>query len=152
MPTPTTRARATPRHGLRADRGSVSVWFALAAVAIVLCVGIAVDLSGDVHARQRAHDIAAQAARAAGEQVAPAPAVRGHTPTVDPLTAQQAAETYLTHAGVTGTVTITADTVIHVTVHDSYTPMFLTMLGVTHLTVTGHSTARLERVVQGVGR
>ncbi len=54
---------------------------------MVLCVGIAVDLSGDVHAQQRAHDIAAQAARAAGEQIAPPPAIRGHTPTVDPSAA-----------------------------------------------------------------
>ncbi len=52
----------------------------------------------------------------------------------------------------TGTVTISSGTVIDVTVHDTYTPMFLTMIGVSHLTVTGHSTARLERVVQGVGR
>ena len=144
MPTPLTRARP--------DRGSVSVWFALAAVAMVVCVGIAVDLSGRVHAQQRAYDIAAQAARAAGEQIAAAPAVRGDTPTVDPAAAQRAATTYLTRAGVTGTVTIRNGTVIQVTVHDTYTPMFLTLIGVDHLRVTGHSTARLVRAVQGVGR
>ena len=144
MPIPLTRVRA--------DRGSVSVWFALAAVAMVICVGIAVDLSGRVHAQQRAYDIAAQAARAAGEQIAAAPAIRGDTPTIDPTAAQRAATTYLTRAGVTGTVTIRSGTIIEVTVHDTYTPMFLTLIGVNHLNVTGHSTARLVRAVDGVGR
>ena len=36
------------------ERGSVSVWLALAALTMVLCVGIAVDLGGHVHAQQRA--------------------------------------------------------------------------------------------------
>ena len=31
------------------------MWLALAAVAMILCVGIAVDLGGHVHAQQRAH-------------------------------------------------------------------------------------------------
>ena len=146
-------SRCHPLHEIpHSDRGSVSVWLALATIAMVVCVGIAVDLSGDVHAQQRATDIAAQAARAAGEQIAAAPAIRGHTPTIDPAAAQRAATDYLSSAGVTGTVTIRSGTVIEVTVHDTYTPMFLTLIGVNHLPVTGHSTARLVRAVQGVGR
>ena len=38
---------------------------AFSALALVLCVGIAVDLGGQVHAQQRARSIAAQAARTA---------------------------------------------------------------------------------------
>ena len=134
------------------ERGSVSVWLALAALALVLCVGIAVDLGGQVHAQQRARDIAAQAARTAGEEVAAAQAVRGQSPTIDVAAAKRAASAYLAQAGVSGTVTVRSGNVLDVTVTDTYTPMFLTSIGVGTLTVTGHSTARLVRAVQGTER
>lgn len=136
----------------RDERGSVSVWLALAALAMVLCVGIAVDLGGHVHAQQRARDLAAQAARTAGEEVAAAQAVRGQTPTVDVAAAKRAASAYLAQAGVTGSVSVSAGNVLEVTVTDTYTPMFLTSIGVGTLTVHGHSTARLVRAVQGTER
>lgn len=137
---------------LRDERGSVSVWLALAAVALVLCVGIAVDLGGQVHAQQRARGIAAQAARTAGEEVAAAQAIRGQTPTVDVAAAKRAASAYLSQAGVTGTVSVRSGNVLDVTVTDTYTPMFLSSIGVGTLTVTGHSSARLVRAVQGTER
>lgn len=136
----------------RDERGSVSVWLALAALAMVLCVGIAVDLGGHVHAQQRARDLAAQAARTAGEEVAAAQAVRGQTPTVDVAAAKRAASAYLAQAGVTGSVSVSAGNVLEVTVTGTYTPMFLTSIGVGTLTVHGHSTARLVRAVQGTER
>ena len=136
---------------IRDERGSVSVWLALAAVALVLCVGIAVDLGGQVHAQQRARAIAAQAARTAGEEVAAAQAIRGQTPAVDVAAAKRAASAYLAQAGVTGTVTVRSGNV-EVTVTDTYTPMFLSSIGVGTLTVTGHSSARLVRAVQGTER
>ena len=134
------------------ERGSVSVWLALAALALVLCVGIAVDLGGQVHAQQRARDIAAQAARTAGEEVAAAQAVRGQSPTIDVTAAKRAASAYLAQAGVSGTVSVRSGNVLDVTVNDTYTPMFLTSIGVGTLTVTGQSTARLVRAVQGTER
>lgn len=137
---------------LRDERGSVSVWLALAAIALVLCVGIAVDLGGQVHAQQRARSIAAQAARTAGEEVAAAEAIRGQTPTVDVAAAKRAASAYLSQAGVTGTVSVRSGNVLDVTVTDTYTPMFLSSIGVGTLTVTGHSSARLVRAVQGTER
>lgn len=139
-------------QSVRDERGSVSVWFALTAVALILCLGIAVDLAGHVHAQQRAHQLAAQAARTAGEEVAAAQAIRGQTPTVDTTAAQRAAATYLTRAGVTGTVTIQAGNILHVRVTDTYTPLFLDSLGVGTLTVTGESTARLARALNGTER
>lgn len=134
------------------ERGSVSVWLALAALALVLCVGIAVDLGGQVHAQQRARSIAAQAARTAGEEVAAAQAIRGETPTVDVAAAKRAASAYLARAGVSGSVSVRSGNVLEVTVTDTYTPMFLPTIGVGNLTVTGHSTARLVRAVQGTER
>lgn len=140
------RDRAKPT---RDERGSVSVWLALTTLALVISIGIAVDLSGHVHAQQRARNIAAQAARTGAQEVTASDAIRGHTPRVDSTAAHRAAATYLSRAGVTGTVTVRAGGYLDVTVTDSYTPMFLTSLGVGTLTVTGESTARLVRAVQG---
>ncbi len=131
------------------ERGTVTLWIALTTFTIIICIGIAVDLGGHVHAQQRARNIAAQAARTGAQEVTAADAIRGHTPRVDNAAAHRAAATYLTRAGVTGTVTVRAGGYLDVTVTDSYTPMFLTSLGVGTLTVTGESTARLVRAVQG---
>ena len=51
------------------DRGSITVWLALSAVVMIILVGVAVDLCGQVYAKQRCQDIAAQAARAGGQQL-----------------------------------------------------------------------------------
>lgn len=136
----------------RDERGSISLWLALASVAMVLCVGLAVDLGGHTHAAQRAHDLAAQAARTAGEQVAAVQAIRGNTPQVDATAARAAAQQYLTRAGVTGSVAIQPGGRIAVTVTDSYDPIFLTTLGIGRLPVTGTATARLVRAVDGTER
>ena len=64
----------------------------------------------------------------------------------------RAAAGYLTRAGVTGTVQIKGGDTLVVTVSDSYTPIFLSMLGVRTIHVTGHSTARLVRAVHGTER
>lgn len=103
------RPRCRRRDEHRDERGSVSVWVALAALSLVVCLGI--DLGGHVHAQQRASAIAAQAAaRTAGEEVAAAQAIRGLTPTVDITAAKRAAAAYLAQAGVTGTVNVRSGT------------------------------------------
>ena len=130
----------------------MTIWLALAAFAMILCVGIAVDLSGQVNSQQRVRDIAAQAARVAGEEVAVAQAVRGETPQVDAVAAKAAADAYLQQAGVAGTITVQGGNVLEVTVTDSYQPIFLSSLGIGPLQVTGTSTARLLRAVQGTER
>ena len=99
--------------------------------------------------QQRAHDIAAQAARTGGEQVQAAPAIEGDYVAVDAVAARNAAEDYLTAAGVTGTVTISGGDTITVSVTDTYTPEFLTFIGLGDLTVTGKASARLIRSLGG---
>jgi Flp pilus assembly protein TadG len=134
------------------ERGSVGVWLALASLVMMLAVGLAVDLGGQVHAQQQGHDLAAQAARAGGEQLQAASAIQGTGATIDPTTAIAAANAYLTAAGVTGTVTVTGPDTITVTVHTSYTPTFLTAIGINHLNVTGTATAHLIRSLGGQPR
>ena len=47
----------------RDERGSISVWLAASSLVMMILVGLAVDLGGQVHAKQRAHDIAAEGNR-----------------------------------------------------------------------------------------
>ncbi|TYL51846.1 pilus assembly protein [Nocardioides sp. BGMRC 2183] len=133
----------------RAERGSVSVWMATTTFAMIVLVGLAVDLRGQVHARQRANDIAAQAARAGGEQVQAAPAIQGRSVRIDTGSARAAAQQYLRTAGVAGTVTITGGDTISVTVHDTYDTQFLPIIGIRRLEVGASASARLVRTLGG---
>lgn len=133
----------------RDERGSITVWLALSSFAMIFLVGLAVDLGGQVHAHERAHDLAAQAARAGGEEVEGGPAIQGSGLTINPATARAAAQSFLDQAGVSGTVTITSGDTITVTVHDSYDPQFLGLIGVHRLDVTGTASAHLIRTLGG---
>src|SRR3954463_2752656 len=113
----------------RDERGSISIWLAVSSLVMMILVGLAVDLGGQVHAKQRAHNIAAQAARTGGEQVQAAPAIKGDYVAGDAVSARHAAEAYLAASGVTGTVTISGGDTITVNVTDTYTPKFLSFIG-----------------------
>lgn len=131
----------------RLQRGSVSIWLVTASVAMIALVGLAVDLGGQVHAHQRAHDLAAQAARAGGEQVQAAPAVQGNYVAIDVSDARRAAQDYLAAAGVTGQVSVTGGDTITVTVDDRYEPRFLGSFGIGTMPVSGTASARLVRTI-----
>ena len=136
----------TPRR----ERGSVSIWLATSGFAMIVLVGLAVDLGGQVHAQQHARNLAAQAARTGGQQLQPVPAMRGETATADRARAVAAARTYLAAADVTGTVAVTGGTTVTVHVRDTYATTFLGIIGITSMTVTGHGRARITRSVEGV--
>lgn len=133
----------------RNERGSISIWMAVASLAMMVLVGLAVDLGGQVHAKQRAHDIAAEAARTGGQQVHAGPAIEGRYVSVDTAAARATAEQYLATAGVTGTVTITNGDTITVDVTDTYSPKFLGFIGIGDLPVTSDASARLVRSLGG---
>lgn len=133
----------------RGERGSISLWMVTSSFVMMVLVGLAVDLGGQVHAQQRARDLAAQAARTGGQQVQAAPAIEGRDLNVDASAARSAAEAYLSAAGIDGTVSISGGDTITVDVTDSYEPRFLGLLGIDHLDVTGTATARLVRSLGG---
>jgi hypothetical protein len=135
----------TPPH----ERGSITIWMATTSVAMTLLVGLAVDLGGQVHAQQRAHDLAAQAARAGGERVQAAPAIEGDYVRIDAVAAKSAAAGYLAAAEVDGTVTVTGGNTLTVHVTADYRPRFLGVLGIGHLPVSGTASARLVRSLGG---
>ena len=118
---------------------------------MVILAGLAVDLGGQVHARQHAVDVARQAARAAGQQLQPAPAVRGDALRTDPQRAA-AARSYLAAADVVGTVSLHGGNTVTVTTTASYPTVFLSIIGINELQVTGRAESRTVRAVQGVER
>jgi Flp pilus assembly protein TadG len=112
-------------------------------------VGLAVDLGGQVHAQQRARDVAAQAARAGGQEVQAAPAIEGRYASIDTAPARTGAERYLAASDVHGNVSISNGNTITVNVTTTYSPTFLSLIGVDRLDVTGTASARLVRSLGG---
>ncbi|MHB1008801.1 MAG: pilus assembly protein TadG-related protein [Propionibacteriaceae bacterium] len=142
-----------PHRAGRADRGSVTIWLALASLVMVVLVGLAVDLSGQVYAQQRAHDVAVSAARTAGQQVDAPAAVRGLAAQTNAVAAVGAARTYVAAVGMSGDAAVTGGgRSITVTVHAAYTTKFLSVMGIHELPVTAHAEVRVVRVVAGVER
>lgn len=137
----------------RRDKGSVTIWLALASFVMIVLVGVAVDLSGQVYAQQHARDIAAQAARTAGQQIDASLGVRGIGAQTNTAQAIAAAKSYIAAAGMEGGATITGGgTTITVSVADTYETKFLSIIGLTSLRVTGSAETRVVRVVGGVER
>lgn len=149
-PTADRRNRA---RDLDRERGSVAVWMITTALALVLIAGIAIDLTGQVHASQYVQDVAAQAARAGGQQLRAAPAIHGAGTTIDEAAAAQAAATFIAAApDVTGAAHVTPDGRVVVDTSGDYSTKFLTIIGVRQLTVTGHAEVLANRVVEGAIR
>ena len=107
------RIRRSGTRRVRDERGSISVWFATASFAMIILVGMAVDLGGKVHTQQQARSAAAQAARTGAQEVQGSTAVRGEDLRVDINAAKAAAMNYLHAAGVEGNArVVNGDTLI----------------------------------------
>lgn len=146
MNRPRTRPGAVTRlrQGLVRDEGRVSVYLAIALLALVTIIGLTVDGSGRLRQLQRANNIAAEAARAGGQALDAGQAIAGGPKILDPALAVAAAQAYLASAGVTGTVQVAADRVhLSVTVTITYNTVMLNLIGIDQATVTGHATAQL---------
>ena len=123
------------------ERGSVSVIFLACVVVLVVVVGLVVDSSGKYQSSQSAQMTASAAARAGTNALAGQAVVDG-TLALNSSAAQAAAQNYLTAAGVTGNVTVVGDT-ITVSVEDTYTTRFLSLIGVNSLPVGATSSAQI---------
>ena len=148
----TARIRSLTTRRSRDERGSISVWFATAALAMIILVGMAVDLGGKVHTQQQARSAAAQAARTGAQEVQGSTAVRGEDLHVDLTAAKTAAMDYLRAAGVEGTVRVLDGDTLIVTTTDTYTSKFLGIIGLDTMQVTGEASARLIRAEGGIER
>ena len=135
---------------LKNDRGSIAPLVLMGFRMMALLVGLVVDASGQISARQHAYMVAAEAARAGGQQIDVNAAAEGEPLTVDSGAAVAAASDYLAAAGVAGSASIVdGGTALAVTTTATYEPRFLGSIGLGPLTVEGHASTRLVRVQQG---
>lgn len=124
---------------IRSDRGDLVASTVIFIAGILLVAGFMIDAGRLLTARRDANDAAAQAARAATQEI------DGHTVTNGPTAisyntdAAATAEAYLATVGVTGTVTITGDE-LTVTTTQQWDPVMFAPFG--PRTVTGTATTR----------
>ena len=148
----TLRARLRLTAGNDREAGSVTVFVAITMVGLLVLVGLVADGGAKLRAVQRADAIAAEAARTAGQVIDLPTAVSSSDIRVDRQAAVTAANAYLTAAGASGTVTITPNgQSLQVTVTTSAPTVFLGLIGITTLTVTGHAQVDLVHGVTGGG-
>ncbi|MCX4682244.1 pilus assembly protein TadG-related protein [Streptomyces sp. NBC_01433] len=134
---------------LRTDRGSLSLWWILMVIPLLIMLGITYDLGGKLRDIEHADAIAAEAARAGAQAIDPAQAVPGDAVVLDPGRASAEARRYLSAAGVDGTVTVEGNgTTITVDVTTQRPTVFLQILGQPSLDVEGHASSEL---LHGVG-
>lgn len=137
----------------RNQRGSALTTGAVLLVTVfTLILGIAVDLSGQIQTKRQAFDVAAQAARVAGQQLdADRFLDSGGAVRLSTATARRAALAYIEKAGMTGDITIDG-TQITVMATAQYTPVVLSLVGINTLPVTGTANARAVRALNGTER
>jgi Flp pilus assembly protein TadG len=126
-----------------AEQGSVTLFVAVLAVALLIVIGLVVDGGQHITATQLADNAAGETARAAGQQITGA-AVLGAPPEADTARAVQAARDYLDAAQVAGTVTVSGSE-ITITTTVQRQPILLSIAGVTTIIGTGSASVRLAR-------
>lgn len=126
------------------DRGSLTVMTAVLALALLAVAGLVVDGTAQLRAGQHATGAAQQAARAGAEALDAAALRAGGPVSVDPAAAAATARAYLSATGYSGTVTVTGQTTLQVTVTVHQPTVILGLIGVDSYTATGTATADLE--------
>lgn len=135
------RSRLLARTANFGDRGSIALYFAVITVAAIAMAGLVIDGGAALAARERAADLATQAARAGANALAPA-TLRG-TPrelAADPTAATVAARRVLHLGGATGRISIDGDRVT-VTAHVARHTAVLSALGLTDISQSATATA-----------
>jgi Flp pilus assembly protein TadG len=128
----------------RDDKGGISILLAIGLTAILMIIGLSVDGGGVMRESHRADDIAAEAARAGGQEINIQQAIGGNPLVLDPVAVSIAVQQYLANAGANGSVTIATDRAhLTVTVTLVYRTVMLGFMGINTYTVTGTATAAL---------
>lgn len=131
------------------ERGSASVYFLLAATAIIAATGLLVDGGETLAARAQAIDQAEQAART-GIQQLELDQLRDGNLVPSPARAITAAENYLHAYGDTGTATLHGRT-LTVTARRTIPSRILQAFGLTGFTATGRGVATLVAGIAAPG-
>jgi Flp pilus assembly protein TadG len=124
----------------RGEDGAVSLFVVVIVVALIAAIGLVVDGGGKIRALERADEAAREAARAGTQMLDVPAAVRGERVDVDPGAARRAARAYLDAAGIEGTVSVSR-ALVTVSTRVVYRPVFLGLVGVGPIAVTGEASA-----------
>lgn len=130
----------------QAQRGAVTLVFAVLLVSLIAIVGLVVDGRTQLTAQRRADNVAAEAARAAGQEINGS--VVSGSAGINRSRAIAAARAHLRAAGVRGDVAIRGNTIV---VHTNTTEsaVVLPIVGITTLKATGEATVE---IMTGLGR
>ncbi len=138
--------RVTPvgggdRHGPRSrEAGGITLIFAVVTVALIAMVGLVFDGRAQMTAQQRADAVAAEAARAAGQEIDGS--VVAGAAGLHRARAVAAARAHLAAAGVRGTVSVSGTRIVVRT--DATEPAaILPIIGITTLEATGEATVEI---------
>jgi hypothetical protein len=130
------------------DRGSITLLVLVFFIALLAAAGLVVDGGAKLRAARQASAVAEEAARAGAGQIDRNRAyARGGRFVIDRQAAANAARSYLTNSGNTGSISVTGTQTISVTVTITRPTILLSAIGIDHIHVTKTATADL---VQGV--
>ncbi len=124
------------------EGGSIALYFAIIAVAALVLAGLVLDGGAALATREKAADLATQAARVGADALTPA-SVRGLPGDLqaDPAAARAAVGRFLDAAGATGSVSVDGDRVtVRVTVPRR--TVILSAVGVNDISQTATASAR----------
>lgn len=125
----------------RDQRGSASIWAILVtAGAFTVLLGLVVDGGRAIDARIEATRAASQAARAGADALSPT-SVRDGNDSIDTEAATARARTYLASAGLSGSVSVSGQTVT-VTVSGTSPNQILNAIGIRSFPINQSATAR----------
>ncbi|MFD9686796.1 pilus assembly protein TadG-related protein [Kitasatospora sp. NPDC059088] len=134
------RLRAARRRG---DEGSGALYLIFGAMLCLLLAGFVVDGGLAIHQRERAADIAEQAARYAANQVDPAALRANGTVSVPANPACTGyANDFASRSGATASCTSAGGNTVTVQVQLTYEPILLRLLGQASITVRASATAQ----------
>jgi hypothetical protein len=128
------------------DAGRVSVFVAITLLAVFIVIGVSYDGARQLMTMQRAHNLAAEAARSGGQAIDVAAAIDGGPKRLDVDAANAAVNSYRLAAGVTGPAAVIEgnppEQTITVTVYVTYQPVMLSFFGVEPMQIEATATAR----------
>jgi Flp pilus assembly protein TadG len=147
---PGRRGSARPAALRDGEQGQITVFVVVIMVALLAVAGLVYDGGRALAAKTTCIDIAQEAARAGAQQVNLATFRASGQVMLDASAAQAAAQAYLagTGTGDTATVTVAGDTVT-VAVSSGQPTVFLGLIGIRSLHVTGTATATAESGITG---
>ncbi|MCH9816664.1 MAG: hypothetical protein K0U64_09500 [Actinomycetia bacterium] len=126
------------------EAGSLSLLMIVLSVVLLGAIGLVVDGGAKIRGTQMADAVAAEAARAGGQQIIAAEAMAQGRVRLDPGLARNKARDYLRLTGFDGDVSVSqSGQLVRVTTRDTVKPVFLGLLGIHSMEVSGYAEATL---------